>query len=95
MLIKLNLILSLEIEILFICFLLKLASFSSVLGEPSGKGGFDTSLGFCLDEYEEVITENDLIENGYYVCPNCPRRLLFIVLIDRLVKPNQRRLQNE
>lgn len=41
--------------------------------------GFDSSLGYYLDEYEEVITENDLLDNGYYVCPNCPRRLLFII----------------
>lgn len=48
--------------------------------------GFNSDLGFCLDEYEEVITENDLLVNGVYMCPNCSRRLLYrqVVLAIRL-----------
>lgn len=46
--------------------------------------GFNAGLGFYLDAYEEIITEKDLIENGYYMCPNCPKRSVNFQFMDEL-----------
>lgn len=40
---------------------------------------FSLFLGYNLDANEEVITESQLKQNGYYTCLNCPRRLLFVI----------------